>query len=245
MMKILIVAAACTASFWALPVQAQEIGQQEVMLSPSRASQSGRAQIAGYDPDIPAVGLIRTADFAVRSVTIEGDTRDKELRESEIRSMLESTIRIAADRGLELSFGSMSIENLTLDNFAIFTEGNVLGGSRPDTSRISFLVKVPLNDQSDLETVTKRMDDFQNAVRPVGRAQFAGKGPITLSIVKPDQYRTDIIGLVGRDSREVAAQVGDAFSVTITGLHKPVDWIRWGDLKVMLFLPYETTVVPK
>ena len=227
------------------PAAAQEVGQREVMLSPGRSQKSGRAQTGEYNPKIPAIGMIRTADFAIRSVTIEGDSRDKELREKEIRTMVENTIKAAEGRGIELSFGTMTIEALNLDNFAGYASSNVFGGSRPDTSRISFLIKVPLNENSTLEAVTKRLDDFQAAIRPVGRAQFSGNAPISLSIVKPDQYRAGIIDLLAADSRAIAARVGPEYAVSIDGLHQPVDWVRWGDLQILLFVPYEMTVLPK
>ncbi|MFZ1742244.1 MAG: hypothetical protein WAT93_05280 [Pontixanthobacter sp.] len=239
-----VAAIAVLAGGWTVEVAAQEEGQREVMLSPARMQQSGRAQTGVYNPAIPATGMIRTADFAVRSVTIEGDTREKELRDSEIREMVANTIKTAKARGIELSFGSMTIERLDLDNFDVFADSNVFGGSRPDTSRISFLVKIPLDANSTLAKVTEQMDNFQKAVKPVGRSQFVGTSAISLSIVKPDQYRSGIIDLISADAQKVSGQIGPNYAAALKGLHQPVDWVRWGDLQIMLFVPYEMEIVP-
>lgn len=221
---------------------AQYQGQSEVLLASERSQQTGRAQSGEYNPQIPAVGLIRRADFAVRNVTIECDTRDGELREKELREMVENAVRAAPRQGLQLSFGSQTIETLDLDNYASL---GVYGGGRPDTSRMTFLLKVPLTQGSTLAEVEKRMDDFVASVKPVGRAQFLPTGSrVSLSIVKPDQYRGSIIDRVSEDLLNIGGRIGSGYAVRINGLQRPVDWVRWEELDVLLFVPYELEVVP-
>lgn len=222
---------------------AQYQGQSEVLLSSERSQQTGRAQSGEFNQQIPAIGLIRRADFAVRSLTIECDTRDAKMREAELREMVQNAVRAAPRQGLQLSFGSQTLETLDLGNFA---DLNVFGGGRPDTSRMTFLLKVPLTAESDLAEIEERMDGFVQSVKPVGRAQFLpGSNRVNLSIVKPDQYRSAIIDRIAVDSREVSAQIGENYAVQIDGLQRPVDWVRWEQLDEMLFVPYELEVVPR
>ena len=221
---------------------AQYQGQSEVLLASERSQQTGRAQSGEYNPQIPAIGLVRRADFAVRNITIECDTRDADLREKELREMVENAVRAAARQGLELSFGNQTIETLSLENYASL---GVYGGGRPDTSRMTFLLKVPLTEETTLGEVEQRMDDFVRSVEPVGRAQLLPTGNrVSLSIVKPDQYRGAILERIGEDSRKVSQQIGETYEVRVAGLQRPVDWVRWEDLGVLLFVPYELEVVP-
>nr|WP_137677932.1 hypothetical protein [Parerythrobacter lutipelagi] len=84
------------------------------------------------------------------------------------------------------------------------------------------------------------------SVQPVGRAQFLpGSNRVNLSIVKPDQYRSAVIDWIAVDSREVSGQIGENYAVQIDGLQRPVDWVRWEQLDVMLFVPYELEVIPR
>ncbi len=245
MKKLLIVLAALPAFFAPLPAAAQDEGMQEIIVTGSRASFGGGGVRPVQPASIPAVGFRRTADFAVRSASITGDTRDRARRISEINQMVENAIRLAPRYGIQLSFGSKIVEDLDLANYRDFTRANLVGAGRPDTSRINFLVKVPLNDNSDMEAIEKKMDDFVDAVTPVGRAEFLGKGSINLSVVAPDQYRNNIIAAIAKDSAEVSAKIGPEYAVKLSGMQERVDWARWGDKQVLLYIPYEMTILPK
>ena len=71
------------AIFLGQSASAQDLGQQEVVVTASRIEQDN------YQRDMPAVGLRRTADFLVQEVVIRGDTRDPKQRALEIRQMLQ------------------------------------------------------------------------------------------------------------------------------------------------------------
>ena len=67
----------------ALPVAAQDLDSQEVVVTASRVEQDS------YERDMPAVGLRRTADFLVQEVVIRGDTRDPKQRADNVDSALQ------------------------------------------------------------------------------------------------------------------------------------------------------------
>src|SRR4051812_23675909 len=103
------------ASF-AAPAAAQNLGESEVVITGSRIPQgnlSSRVPITvlGAPDRPPAIGLKRTADFAVLYVTIAGDTRDEQKRRDEIFAMVKGAIELAARReGIELSTGTLVVE---------------------------------------------------------------------------------------------------------------------------------------
>lgn len=226
-------------------VLAQDEGMQEILVDQKRAS-FGNGTIRGPQPkSLPAVGHILTADFAVRSASIVGDTRDRKMRLDEIDQMVENAIKLAPSYGIQLSFGSKVVEDLNLQNFRGYTAANMAGAGRADTSQISFLIKVPLDDQSDMDKIEQKMNSFVEKVKPVGRAEFLGKGKVTLSVVAPDQYRSDVIGAIAKDAAEVSAKIGAGYAVKLDGMEERVEWIRWGKKQVMLYIPYEMSVLPR
>ena len=240
--RILTVLAFC---FAPQSVLAQDEGMQEILVDQKRASFGG-VNIRNAPPStLPAVGFRMTADFAVRSASIVGDTRDRKRRLTEINKMVENAIKLAPSYGIQLSFGSKTVEDLNLQNFLGYTQKNMAGGGRADTSRISFLIKVPLDDKSDMAAIEKKMDNFVEKVKPVGRAEFLGKGKVTLSVVAPDQYRNDIITAIAKDASDVSAKIGSSYAVKLDGMQERVEWTRWGKKQVMLYIPYQMTVLPK
>lgn len=95
-----------------------------------------RREADDYDASIPAIGLRRTADYAIQEVAVIGDTRETEKRREEIFQMVRGAIELAAKRpGIELATGEMVVEPLTLANYRnlpLATDG------RPDTDRATF-----------------------------------------------------------------------------------------------------------
>lgn len=202
-----------------------------------------RREADGYDEHVPVVGLRRTADFAVQEVAIVGDTRDAEKRQDEIYAMLRGAIELAAKRGgVELATGDTIVEPLTLANY----RGVVLAkDDRPETGKVSFLLKTRLTGGGDAKGAVDRIAAFIKAVQPVGRAEIREVDDLTLSVVKPDQYRAAIADLVTADARATAARMGSEYAVELKGIDRPVEWARASLTDVFLYVPYTYTVVPK
>ncbi|WP_116089576.1 TonB-dependent receptor [Sphingomonas crusticola] len=220
----------------ATPSLAQDLQSQEIIVTGSRAEQDG------YQRDMPAVGLRRTADFLVQEVIIRGDTRDPKQRGVEIRQMLERAVQLAGKHGVQLAFGDYILTPLTLGNLDQITLSN---DTRPDSQKIEFLVKAPLGGKESGTTAEKRIADYIEAVPEVGRAQMDMSGDSSLSIVGPDQYRVQIADKVMEDARALSAKMGAGYAVSIEGLNMPVLWTRAGASEVMLYVPYKLIIVPK
>lgn len=220
----------------AAPAPAQDLAEREIVVTGTRIEQDN------YSSEMPAVGLRRTADFLVQQVVVRGDTRDEGQRREEIRSMLDRAVRMAGQHGVELAYGDYILTPLTPDNVADLT---LERDNRPDSERVTFLVKAPLADEESGTAAQQRIARYVASVPEVGRAQLDEWGDATLSIVGPDRYRTQIAGLVAEDARAIAAQVGEGYAVEIEGLNMPVQWARSGPSEVMLYIPYQLTVVPR
>lgn len=245
-MRILATALIGVGLLGSAPALAQDEAGQEIIVTASRSP-------AGYRGDgdpvpvavkpAPALRLRRTADFAVQSVRIIGDTRDEGTRREEIYAMLKGAIALAAKQGVELATGDYIVEPLTPANYRnlILEEDD----DREDAEEATFLVKTPLTKGTDAKAALDRITKFLKAVPAVGRAEIEAEGDLTLSVVGPDQYRGAIIDLVATDAAKVAAKFGPGQGVIVNGLDRPVEWSRVGLTEVSLYLPVSYSVVPK
>jgi hypothetical protein len=219
----------------AAPVMAQ--GLEEIVVT------ARRREARDYDDSVPAIGLRRLADYAVQEVTVTGDTRDPEKRHEEIFAMIRGAIELAGKRGdIELATGEMIVEPLTIANYRSLT---LTSEKRPDTDKVSFLVKTKLSANGDAKAALDKISKFIKDVPAVGRAEMESQGALTLSVVRPDQYRGAIVDLVAADARAIAAKMGPDYAIEAKGLERPVEWTRASLTEVFLYVPYSYTVVPK
>ena len=236
-MRIVIMALLFGAVAWpAVAQDSTDLGQQEIVVTGSRRDADN------YNVSQPATGLRRRADFAIQQVTITGDTRDEAKRHAEIFDMIRGAIALAERSGVQLATGDTVVEPLTLANYRNLT---LTKDNRPDAEKVSFLVKTPLSAGSDAKAALDRIDGYVKAVPAVGRALIARSDDLTLSVVKPDQYRGQIVALVADDSKAMAARFGPDYAVEVQGVERPVEWARAGLTDVFLYIPYQLKVVPK
>ncbi len=212
----------------------EDLGSQEIVVTGSR--------ITGDDDRMPAVGLRRTADFAIQPIVVTGDTREPDTRHEEIYQTIRKAIETAGSQGVQLAFGEVVVEPLTLANYRDLT---LAKDNRPDTNRIELLVKAPLSGSNDAREATARIDRFLKSIKPVGRALIDTSDDLTLSIVAPNQYRSDIGNKVAEDAAAMASKFGPGYAVEVRGLNRPVEWARAGLTEVLLYIPYELVIVPK
>lgn len=216
---------------------AQDPGMSEIVITGSRIPRDSDEPGSNR----PAIGLRRTADFAVMYVTIAGDTRETDRRREEIFTTVRSAIELAQRSGVELATGDFIVSPLTLANYRNLPMNN---DGRPDTDRVTFLVKTPLGADNDGPSAVQRIERFVRAVPAAGRAEMRPSGSLTLSVVAPDQYRGQILDLIAADARAVAARFGPNYAVDASGLDRPVEWMRASLTEVFLYVPYNVVVRP-
>lgn len=201
-----------------------------------------RSAADDYNSTQPAVGLRRTADFAVQKVTITGDTRDPEKREKEIYATLANAIAQAPKSGIQLAYGDVTIQPVTLANYR---DLSLVRDSRPDSQKLTLLVKAPLQNGRDAKAAQAAITAFVKAVKLDGRALVEASDDLTFSVVDPGQYRPAIADVIAADAKAMAAKLGPDYGVEIEGLNRPVEWSRIGLSEVILFIPYKLVIVPK
>ena len=221
-----------------LPAAAQDPGMNEVIITGSRNARNNIEAAA----DRPAIGLRRTADFAVMYVSVAGDTREADRRREEIFTMVRSAIELAGRSGVELSTGTFIVEPLNLANYRNL---QLVNDGRPDSERVTFLVKTRLGADTDGTAALQRIERFVRAVPASGRAEMNPSGGLTLSVVAPDQYRSQILDLIAADARATAGRFGPDYAVDASGLDRPVEWMRASLTEVFLYVPYNIVVRPK
>ena len=234
----LLIAAGLSAA--ALPATAQEVVVTASRVSPS----GGYNSVATLSTGMPApvLTLRRTADFAVQTVTVTGDTRDAIKRRQEIYDMIRGAIGLSGKAGVELAVGQYIVEPLTMENYKNLTLSN---GNRDDSEQVTFLVKTPLTPGVDAKTALERITKFIKAVPTVGRAEIEADGELSLSVVKPEQYRGAIIDLVAAETASSAGKFGPGYGAAVSGLDRPVQWARASLTEVSLYLPVTYEVQPK
>lgn len=215
---------------------AVSVGSQEIVVTGSRTS------VDGYSAQTPAVGLKKVADFAIQPVVVTGDTRDAAQRHEEMYQTIRKAIELAGSNGVQLAFGDVVVEPLTLANYRDLTFGT---DSRPDTNSVELMVKAPLAGAADAKEATARIDRFLKAIKPVGRALVTATDDLSLSVVAPDQYRPEIGRIIAADAATMAAKFGPDYAVEVRGLNRPVDWTRASLTEVFLYIPYELVITPK
>jgi hypothetical protein len=211
------------------------VGNQEIIVT------GVRREMDNYDAQTPAVGLRRVADFAIQPVVVAGDTRDPDARHEEMYQTIRRAIELAGSNGVQLAFGDIVVEPLTLANYRNLT---LQKDDRPDSNKVELLVKAPLA-AGDAREATARIDRFLKALKPVGRALVEPTGDMTLSIVAPDQYRAEIGKIIAADAAVMAAKFGSEYAVEVKGLNRPVEWSRASLTEVFLYIPYDLVIRPK
>jgi hypothetical protein len=191
---------------------------------------------------VPTIGLTRRADFYLQTIVIVGDTRDQPQRRDEMLRMMRAALDRANASGLRISMSEEALRPITA---ADIPRMSFFRDSRPDAERLSFLVKLPLTATMTPEEVESRITNFIRSVQPVGRAVMERAGGNNLSVIRPEQYRSAIIGAIAADGSVQSRQFGEDYGVEAFGLQRPVEWSRSGSFDVFLYIPYQLNVVPR
>ena len=220
------------ALFATTPAFAQDV--EEVVVTGTRSE--GAA--------VPGTSLKRPGDFLLLSVEVSNDSRDGKTRDTEIKETLRAMLAAAGrDKAIELSVigDNDLVLPLRLDSGTL----TLVNGKRPDTSETTINVKtrIPANVANSSALVAK-LRDFVKGIKPVGRTIVDGDGDFEISLVKPSQYRDEVVALFAADVKKVTASLGPDYKVIVRGIDKPIQWVRDGMLDVTIFVPYSFDVLP-
>ena len=156
--------------------------------------------------------------------------------------MVRSALDRARQAGLELSIADFFVVPLTADNYRTL---NFMSDGRPDSERVAFYVKTRLGNSADeANQAITRLEQFIRSVPAAGRAEMRTSGPLTLSIVAPDQYRGQILDMIATEARAIAARFGPDQRIEAQGLDRPVEWRRAGVTEVFMYIPHRLVFRP-
>jgi hypothetical protein len=200
--------------------------------------------LRGEGAAVPGTSLKRPGDFLLLSVEVSNDSRDAKTRDTEIKETLRAMLSAAGrDKSIELSVigDNNLVLPLRLDSGTL----TLANGKRPDTSETTINVKtrIPASVANSSALVAK-LRDFVKGIKPVGRTIVDGDGDFEISLVKPAQYRDEVVGLFASDVKKVTAALGPDYKVIVHGIDKPIQWVRDGMLDVTIFVPYSYDVLP-
>ncbi|MEP6784129.1 MAG: TonB-dependent receptor [Sphingomonadales bacterium] len=214
-----------------MPVLAQEI----VVTAQRRTSPTAA--------DTTGIGIKRRADFAVQVITVYGDAREKDMRRREILTTVRNAIELGAKRQVQLAYGEVVIQPLTVANYADKLKFEK-DEDRDDAEQVSFIIKTPLSD-GNAPAAFDRLAAFAKAVPLAGRALIKNDVDPGVSIVDPSQYRPQILAAIAADATTAAKLFGSDYAVEADSLARPVRWALTGPTEVLLYIDHELRVVPK
>jgi hypothetical protein len=240
-MKRLFGAALIAAMLFAGSARAQE---DEIVVTATRYRE------AYEDFQIPHVSVLRRADFVVAMMVVESDTRDLGQRRTELMETLTELGRRARAAGsvtvalLEESEEDGASGVTRVKDFSVeAARDQISGGNRPDTSRVSVLLRTRVAPQDTLAGAVARIDGFVRGLPKPGRVTLGVDDP-ELTVVNPAQYRADIVAAIAADARRTVEALGAGQAVRIEGLENRVAWQRAGDLDLRFYIPHRLAIVP-
>jgi hypothetical protein len=193
---------------------------------------------------IPATSLRRHADFLLLEVVVSNDSRDYRTRRSEIYATLRDVLATAQkDKAIELSVlrDETIVLPLKLDDATLNFKDTGPGG----TLRTTISVKTRIESASaDAAALIAKLKEFVASIKPTGRTTLVDDDETRVSVVNIAQYREPVVQLFAEDVKKTTAVLGGDYRVVISGLDRPIEWVRSGTLDVLIFVPYTYDVVP-
>jgi hypothetical protein len=216
-------------------VQAQDEAVEEVIVS-------GIMESDGYY-EMPAVTLKKQGDFLVQNVKIINDSRDKTMREKEMRESLQALAESAAKQGdLQLAYGDEFLRTLDpKDKSLVFTQDK----SRADTSYFYFSVKLKIDNKRPAAEQEVKLEKFIKSAKKLGRTELDMNGDTDLSIVNPEKYRYDVIAKIAEESNRLRQAIGQSCDIQLDGISNRVKWQRSGIIDLVIYIPYKTQLLCK
>lgn len=194
--------------------------------------------------DMPGAVLKRNGDFLLLPVRVVNDSRLKDQRHDEIYKTLRKLLESAKRNG-QIEIGVIVDERfirpLTTNDYKITLVENQ---ERPDTSRATIRVSLPLKQSSDPGKQIVKLRSFVEEAPVTGRTELTAEDNVEVSILHPGQYREDIIRLVAEDIKRVTGSLGADYRIRLQGIDRQVKWVRSGLSEVTLYIPYAYEVLP-
>ena len=215
--------------------------QDTVVVTGSRIDRSDYDEY--YDDEQSAIGLTRTADYFVKPIYVNSDSRDAKIRSDEVTAMLRAAISRAEAQGISLVAGEYKLSPLTLSTMdELLTYGR---GNRPDTTRVKLYARLPVGGKfRGQDEVDEAVEAFKASVPATGRS-YIETGSTDLAIDNPDQYRGAVVKAIADESKRYAAMFGNDYGIEIRGLDSDLYFKQASQTEVFLYIEHSFVISPK
>ena len=224
-----------------LPVAAWAQDDQLIVVTGSRVDRSDYDEY--YDDDQSAIGLTRTADYFVKPIFVNSDSRELDVRRSEVTAMLKALIDRAQSYGISLVAGEYKLSPLTretMDDLLVYGSGN-----RPDTTRVKLYARLPVGGKfKGVDEVDEKVAAFRKSVPATGRS-YIETGGTDLAIDNPDQYRGAVVKSIADEAKRYAAMFGTDYGIEIRGLDSALYFKQASQTEVFLYIEHSFVIKPK
>lgn len=216
------------------------MAQDTVVVTGARQDRSS-ANLYFRQNDPSAIGVTRTADYFVTPLFVSSDSRNSSERVEEVFAMLSATLTEANANGITLVAGRYTLEPVTQGNMRDLP---LVGGNRPDTSRVQIYARIPLSgDDNSVSDTAARIEAFKKSIPATGRS-FIDVGTTGLAIDNPEQYRSDVVRYIAREATSYAGMFGDDYGVTINGLDGKLYWQQSSETEIFLYIEHSFSISP-
>ncbi len=216
-------------------------GAETIIVTGSRSDRGDFDEY--YDDEQSAIGLTRKADYFVKPIYVNSDSREEEVRRSEVDAMLRAVIERAEAEGITLVAGRYKLSPLTLDtmeDLLVYGRGN-----RPDTTRVRLYARLPVGGKfKGQDEVDETIQAFRKNVPTTGRS-YIETGTTDLAIDNPDQYRGAVVKAIADESKRYAALFGSDYGIEIRGLDSELFFKQASQTEVFLFIEHSFMIKPK
>jgi len=192
---------------------------------------------------MPAITIKKKADFLLQKVRFINDSRSPDLRKNEILRSIITFLKSAEETdGIDLSYGSSFLQPLDLtDNTLELNRDR----TKADTNYVDIIVKSTVDDSKPIKAQIASLQSFIEIQQLTGRTEIENQDDINISIVNPEQYRYEILGMIAKENKVISDVVGNSCSITLSGLEGRVTWERTNIDELTLYIPYGTGVTCK
>lgn len=237
-MRKFVLIAGVAATLAGVPALAQD---GTVVVTASRMDRSAtNAYFTSSGPS--AIGLTRRADYFVTPLFVSSDSRDPDLRNDELFAMLGETIARAEAEGISLVAGRYTLSPVTQANMR---ELPIVGGNRPDTSRVQIYARIPLQGAAPrVSDTSARIGQFVAGIPASGRS-FIDVGTTGLAIDNPEQYRLDVVRHIAQEATRYAGMFGNNYGVSIDGLDGQLYWQQSSETEIFLYIEHDFQIAPR
>lgn len=188
--------------------------------------------------DMPAVTLTRSADFIIQEIRLINDSRSDKNRADELRDTINNLVKSAEKKkNIEVSHGDGFLVPVKLNDDSLqFMDDR----DRDDSNYVNLYVKIQVDKNASFKDQVVELRKFVSKVKTEGRTIIEFLGSIGLSIIKPEQYRYEIIKSIADESQKLKELVGGNCEVYLEGLEGRVQWERTDYSELTLYIGYAT-----